>query len=66
MPKFADSAAMSVGRNVVAQIKGNHLLLDIDLSKDGVASKSGKNTILGTTGGNQKINGVTVGLNAYV
>ncbi len=53
---------MQLGRNITGEVKGNELVIRIDLSKNLGRSKSGK-----STDGNQVINenGVVLGLNCY-
>jgi hypothetical protein len=55
----------TVGKNVGYKIEKNKMTIEIDLSKDFGPSKSGKTTIIASTGGNQKINGIVLGLNCY-
>ena len=54
--------------NIKATVKGNILTLEIDLKKDQGPSKSGKNILIATTGGNVQIPGtdsVMAGINIY-
>lgn len=54
--------------NVTMEVKGNELILRVDLSKDLGASKSGKTTVIGSSKGNQPVPGkagIFVGLNVY-
>jgi len=54
--------------NVDMKVEGNKLIITVDLSKDFGPSKSGKTTIIATTGGNISVPGneaVRVGLNIY-
>jgi hypothetical protein len=54
--------------NVDMKVDGNRLVITADLSKDFGPSKSGKTTIIATTGGNVSVPGheaVKVGLNIY-
>ena len=54
--------------NVDMKVDGNRLIITADLSKDFGPSKSGKTTIIATTGGNVSVPGheaVKVGLNIY-
>lgn len=54
--------------NVDMKLDGNRLIITADLSKDFGPSKSGKTTIIATTGGNVSVPGheaVKVGLNIY-
>jgi hypothetical protein len=55
------------GKNVKAEVKGDKLVLEINLKEDHGPSKSGKTRIIATTSGNQKIAGtdVVLGLNCY-
>jgi hypothetical protein len=65
-------AMEKIGRNVMAGVKNNHLIIDIDLSKKGVASKSDKSTNIATTGGNRRLTDFDIdlpgelGLNYYI
>ena len=43
----------------------DQMIITVDLSKNFGPSKSGKTTIIATTGGNQDFEGVTIGLNVY-
>lgn len=56
-------------QNCDIQIKGQQMVITIDLSKDCGASKSGKSRIIATTSGNITVGEgpeeVTVGLNVY-
>lgn len=56
-------------QNINATVKGSILTLTVDLSKDLGQSKSGKTTLIGTSGGNQAIQGpdgmVYIGVNVY-
>ncbi len=52
--------------NVQTEIKGDKLIITVDLSKDFGASKSGKTTIIASTQGNVNTgNGAILGLNVY-
>lgn len=53
--------------NVDIQVKDGKAIITIDLKAEHGPSKSGKTTIVASTGGNQQIPGtdVTLGLNAY-
>lgn len=54
--------------NVSVDVKGDKLTIVIDLKAEGHPSSSGKNTTIGTTGGNVMIpgtNGVKLGVNAF-
>jgi hypothetical protein len=56
--------------NVIVEVKGNKMVITVDLKKDLGPSKSGKTTLIATTGGNTKLaangNGeVYLGLNVY-
>lgn len=57
--------ADQIGENLKAEVKGNTLTLTIDLTKTLRKSKSGKNDLVATTGGNVAIGGIKLGLNAY-
>ena len=52
-------------KNVELSMQENILTITVDVSKDFGLSKSGKTIIIATTGGNQEIEGVTIGLNVY-
>lgn len=55
-------------QNVRMTVKGNLLIIEVDLSKTQGESKSGKSEIIGTTSGNSAVPGkadVIVGLNVY-
>lgn len=53
--------------NVEWEIKGNKLIIEIDLTKEFGLSKSGKTITIASTKGNQKIEGTeaVIGLNVY-
>ncbi len=54
-------------QNVEWEIKGDKLIIEIDLTKDFGPSKSGKTITIASTRGNQKIEGTdaVIGLNIY-
>jgi hypothetical protein len=55
-------------QNIVFQVQGDHLLIDVDLRQELGMSASGKSIIIATTGGNVTVPGyeeVKVGLNVY-
>ena len=55
-------------KNIDMQIKGNKLVITIDMDKSHGRSKSGKTTIIATTSGNQPIDGYPtafIGVNVY-
>lgn len=55
-------------QNVTFAVKDNVLTIKVDLSKDLGRSKSGKTTLVATTGGNVPVPGVPeikIGINAY-
>lgn len=53
-------------QNVITKIKGNKLIIEIDISKEHGLSKSGKTIIIGSSLGNKTLdNGVVFGLNVY-
>jgi ABC-type lipoprotein export system ATPase subunit len=53
-------------KNIIVTTKDNVLSLAIDLSKIQGPSKSGKSTVIATTGGNKEIaSGIYMGLNVY-
>ena len=54
--------------NVEMRVEGSKLIITADLSKDYGPSKSGKTTIIATSGGNVSVPGqesIKVGLNIY-
>ena len=58
------------GDNVNAEIKGNKLLIEIDISKDYGPSKSGKTVTIASTRGNVKLQdadgkAIVIGINCY-
>jgi len=54
-------------QNVEWEVKGDKLIIEIDLTKDFGPSKSGKTITIASTRGNQKIEGTNaiIGLNVY-
>ena len=56
-------------KNVKIKTEGRKLFIEIDLDKDFGLSKSGKTTIIASTGGNRPVDGETVptfiGVNVY-
>lgn len=53
-------------KNVSIKRNGKKLVIEVDLEQTQGPSKSGKTTIVATTGGNHKLeDGVTIGLNVY-
>lgn len=55
-------------KNIEMEVKGKKLLITVDLDKDFGASTSGKNTIIGSSEGNQTVpgtEGVKIGINVY-
>ncbi len=54
-------------QNVNWEVKGDKLIIEIDLTKDFGPSKSGKTITIASTRGNQKIEGTDaiIGLNVY-
>lgn len=54
-------------QNVVTKIKGNKLLIEIDITKDFGLSASGKTIMIASTKGNKVVadGGITLGLNLY-
>jgi len=54
-------------KNVTTAVKGNKLVIEVDLSKNFGPSKSGKTVIIASTEGNQKVDGADaiLGLNIY-
>lgn len=54
--------------NVKMTKTGNKLTIEVDLSKKGTPSSTGKSLVIATTKGNQKIDGtedIHIGLNIY-
>ena len=63
-----EKGEMRVMENVTVEVKGEKLVLTVDLTKNLGASKSGKTTVIGSTKGNQPVPGkagMFVGLNVY-
>ena len=59
---------MDIGRNIEATIKGDKLMLVINLKATTLRSVSGKSDVLATTNGNVKVegtDGLKVGLNIF-
>ena len=54
-------------QNVKWEVKDNKLIIEIDLTKEFGASKSGKTITIASTRGNQKVEGTDaiIGLNVY-
>ncbi len=55
-------------KNVEMRVEGNILTITVDLTKDYGLSKSGKTTIIASTGGNKPVPGhedAKIGLNIY-
>ena len=55
-------------KNVEMQIKGNKLIIEVDLSKSFGASRSGKSKVIGSSEGNISVPGkekIKLGLNVY-
>lgn len=46
---------MVMGTNVVAEVKGDKLIIEIDLKQDHGLSSSGKTKVIGTTSGTKKV-----------
>lgn len=58
----------TLGTNIEAEVKGDKLVLTIDVAAEHGRSASGKSTIVATTRGNVQVPGVdglVLGLNAY-
>ena len=54
--------------NVTIEVKGDKLVLTVDLKKNIGTSTSGKSTVIGSTQGNQPVPGhedIKVGINVY-
>ena len=54
--------------SVKMEVRGKKLVIEVDLDSNQGLSKSGKNTIIATTGGNVEVPGkpeIKVGLNVY-
>jgi hypothetical protein len=58
-------AKKTLGKNIEYSIDGNKLTMIVDLSKDSGPSASGKTIIIASSGGNQDVGDVKVGLNVY-
>lgn len=57
-----------IGKNIVAEVKGNKLVIEVELDKSFGLSSSGKSMIIASSEGNQTIigtDGVKIGLNIY-
>jgi len=56
-------------QNVQIETKGNQIVITVDASKTVGPSRSGKTTIIATTGGNQKVQTpdgeIVIGVNVY-
>jgi hypothetical protein len=53
-------------KNLKTEVKGNVLLITVDLAQEHGLSKSGKTKMIATTGGNAEVTeGVYLGLNVY-
>jgi hypothetical protein len=61
-------AMTMVGQNVAVEVKGNTLVISVDLAQTFGLSGSGKSVIIASTGGNIAVPGhgdVKMGLNVY-
>lgn len=62
-------AKQQCGNNIQVEIKGDKLMLEIDLTKENGPSKSGKTVNIGSTRGNQRIpygdTEIVIGVNCY-
>lgn len=56
---------MSQVRNVKTEVRGDKLIIEVDLSVAGVPSASGKSRVIGSTEGNVSVGDVKIGLNVY-
>jgi hypothetical protein len=58
---------VNLGNNVKSVRDGDKLYIEIDLTADMGASKSGKSILVASTGGNRTVSGtdVKLGINAY-
>lgn len=57
-----------MSRNVTMKVNGNILTIEVDLSKPGEVSSSGKSLVIGSTEGNVSVPEkpeVKIGLNVY-
>jgi hypothetical protein len=54
-------------QNVITKIKGNKLIIEVDMSKEFGLSASGKTISIASTKGNKVVadGGITLGLNVY-
>lgn len=55
-------------QNVEMKVSGNMLTISVDLSKSGAISRTGKSTLIASTGGNVPVPGkpeMKLGLNLY-
>ncbi len=63
---MAKSAEMkTMGKNIEYRVDGDKLIIEIDMSQDFGASKSGKTIIVASTEGNKSIGTIKLGINAY-
>ena len=57
---------VSFGKNIVGRVEGSKLFLEVDLSKRIGPSKSGRTTIVASTGPSVEVApGIRLGLNCY-
>jgi len=62
---------MEYGQNVQVRVepgkKGKRLIIEVDLSAEGIPSKTGKSLVIASTKGNKLVSeaGVILGLNLY-
>ena len=52
-------------KNIQMQRVGNDLIIKVDITKDFGPSKSGKTVIIASTEGNEKLDGMMIGVNVY-
>ena len=58
--------AKSLGNNIKYEVKGDKLVIEVDLTKDYGESKSGKSIQIASSQGNKEVaDNVFVGLNVY-
>lgn len=53
------------GEGFTAKVQNGKLLIEVDLNREGVPSRSGKTMVIASSRGNLNIGDVTLGLNVY-
>ena len=59
------AAAQIQGEGFQARVEGDKLLIEVDLAREGIPSRSGKTMVIASSRGNLKIGDVMLGLNVY-